>query len=128
MRKRKNKLGPLWFTLIVSLVSLMILCFACAFILMKTENPSENLGIGTIMLFPICGSVCGLAASLYKGENATKECLLASGICSLLMIALGLVFSSGRLSPSVLINSLVFMSSSVIIAYLSRPKQRRRHY
>ena len=128
MRKRKNKLNPLWFSLIVSLISLMILCFICAFILMRSENPSENLGIGTIMLFPICGSVCGLAGSLYKGENATKESLMASSICSLLLIVLGLILSGGRLSPSVLINSLVFILSSVIIAYLSRPKQRRRRY
>jgi hypothetical protein len=94
--------------------------------LLKCENPSGNIGLATLMLFPVCGSITGLASTFYKGKNAIKECLISSGAVSFLLVAIGLIVSKGKISVSILINIAIFTLSSIVVAYISRPKRRRR--
>ncbi len=125
MKKTQKKLNPLLFSLLCCILSLPILAFAGAFIIMRLENPSASLTITALMLFPVCGSLSAVLTTRYKGENAVKEGLIASFSTSILIILLGLIFSHGALSASVLISSCVFILSNLCISYLARPKSRR---
>lgn len=125
MRKTRKKLNPLLFAILTSLTSLLVLSLIAAFVLLQSENPSGNIGIITVMLFPASGAISAVLTTLFKGENAVKEELMASFGTSLLIIALGLIFSKGALSSGVLINAAVFILSSLTVSYLSRPKRRR---
>ena len=124
-KSHQKTLNPLLFSMLISVCSLFILVLVSSLILMRCENPSGNVGIATIMLFPLSGSVCGIATTLYKGENGVKESLIAALIISALLCIIGLVVLKGALSPSVLINCATFILSSAILSYLARPKAKR---
>jgi len=109
-----------------SVVLLLALSLAFAFIAGFTKDPASMSGIFSTLSLLITGAICGFSVSKYKGEGGTLAAALSSLLFVLVLILAALIINGGRLAPATLINYLCHIAVAVLFSFAGR--QRKKSY
>ena len=103
-----------------------VTAFIGAVILSRAENPTEHVGLCSMVVLFITAAASGFATSRYKGEGGVMPAMLASLFFVLVLLMVGLIGGDGKLPLVNVINLIAFMIISALCALLGRRRERKR--
>ncbi len=130
-RRRTAKIKKTPFTAFVfglcfSFISLLIVSLISSLILISTKNPLGNVGITSLISLLAAGILSGFVISRKNGEDGLKSSLLSAIAFVVIMFAVSLIFSKGKIGGAVLMNGLCYILISLPAALFGRKEKRRR--
>ena len=123
--KKKTNLKTVIFGVILNAAAFAIFALFLAFILSGTKNPLGLAGYTSLALLVTCGAVGGFFTSKYKGENGTLPSAISAVIFALIIIFSGLIMS-GSTSGVTIVNTIFYVISAILFAYLAARRKRRK--
>ncbi len=131
-RKTKDGAGKIAFIpyVLISLVVILVLSFAMAFVANLTSNPTANIGIYSLGALLISGAVCGFCISRAKGDGGVLTVLLVSLAVAVFMLVVALIAGGGKLSLGSFMNYGCYIGVAVLFSYFGKKRERRpkRHH
>ena len=133
MKKHKRKelsLGAmLAIGAVASVVSVGVVAFILAVISSLTKNPTSLTGAFSLLTLVLAGAISGFVISRVMGDGASLVGTLSVAIATVVMLAVGLIWTGGLLPLGALLNLCVFLAVGVIASVLGkqRPRKKRRY-
>ena len=130
-RKRtKNQLSParaIFLRQIFSAATLFVLSIIFAVILSVMKNPIGSLKVTSLVALLASGAVSGIAIARRKGDGGVRCAIISAVIFALIIIAVSLIITGGKIGGLQFMNSLCYILVSALFALLpGRKKEKRR--
>lgn len=123
-----GKIGQIALGTLYSLTVMLVLTLAASALSLFGKNPISALGIMTIVTIAASGVITGVSLSRVFKESGTQMTALSSLLLSLIILAVGLILGGGKISLKLPLNVIIYLLSSIISAYLARPREKRRRF
>ncbi len=120
--KSGNGIGGLLISSLIALFSVAVFSFAFALITASAENPSERMGLYSLAALIASGIFSGVLTCRLYG---TCRAMLSALLTVLVMMLIGIIISSGKLSGAAFMNYASFIGTFTVGAYLGRPRDKR---
>ena len=108
----------------ICIIILLICAFIMAIALTGTSNSSAKINVYSLAALIIAAALSGAVNSRLKGEGGVLHAFLTSLSTAVLMLAIGLIISAGRLSCGSFMNYACYIGVSTLTGYLGRKKER----
>ena len=131
MKKRKRArvsrggLGTFAFGILLSLGFLIFFSLIASIILSNAKSPTKNLAAVSLAVFLVCALVSGFINSKRGGENGILYSVITSLAFTLLMLAVSLITTRGKVGGMLFMNYLCYMMASSFAAFLGKRRTRR---
>ena len=130
-RKGSLKIGKMGQILLGALYSLTVIIALAALIsalLLMSENPLSLTGAASIAVVVIGGVITGITLTRVLGSYGVWLSLFSSLLLSACTMIAVLISDGGELNLKLPLNAIIYVSSSVLSAYLARPRAKRRRF
>ena len=131
MKKRKRKELSLTVLMLLgagfALISIVMIAFVLAVIAYFTKDPTSLTGVFSLVALLLAGGVSGFITSKANGEGGALVGILSSVISASLVLAIGLICKSGKLTLGVFLNVIAFICISALFSILGKKRAKRKH-
>lgn len=110
-----------------SITTLFVLSIIFAFILSALKNPLGSMKLASLLALLSCGAISGIVIARRSGEGGVKAALISAVIFSLIILAVALIATGGRVGGVHFMNSVCYILVSGISALLFGHKKAKRH-
>ena len=125
--KNKTARGALVFGIALNVAAFFICTLVSSAIILSTDNPTGNVGMGSMISFFICAAICGFAVSKYKGEGGALPAIASALLFTLVLLAIGLISTKGAIPLATVLNYAAYVIISALCAFFAARKTPRRH-
>lgn len=125
-RASKSGIGAFAFGVLLSLLSLILLSLIAAIFLTGVKSPTKNLGAVSLAVLLISAFISGFVNSKRCGEGGVGYSVITALAFSLIMLAVSLVATRGKVGGMLFMNCLCYMMAAAFAAFLGKKRQRRR--
>ena len=132
-QRRNGKLGNmrtvpfLLLAVFGSLLCIIALSFAISLILYKTSDPARYVALFSSLSLILTGALMGVVIPLIRREGGFAVSSLSALLASIVLIALGMVLSGGKLPLYCAINYAAFIATTSLTSALITKRRTRRH-
>ena len=132
MKKHRgaNKTATLSRTLLfgvgISFTVLLIFTLVFSGLIMATTNPVGNVKTVSLAVLLVSGAVSGFTVSKMKGDRGIFASFVSALIFVVIIIALSLILTKGKVGAVVFMNCLCYLLVSAFSSFFGR-KRARRH-
>ena len=132
MKKHRGAKNPksaprsLLFGVLFSFAALIIISFVSSAFLMMGENPGGSVKGASLTVLLISAAISGFAVSKYKGEGGFGISLISALAAVVIMLAVSLISSGGKISGASLMNYLCYALVAAFTAFLGKRREGRR--
>jgi hypothetical protein len=112
--------------LVITLISML----AVGAVALLTEDPLSFIGKGAIITVVISSSLSGVILSRLSGGAGIGSTMLSGILFISFILIIGLIISGGGIGGGAVFNSLIYLATLLVSAFLSshkRGKRKRKH-
>ena len=125
-RKNKSFSKTVIFGAVINLCSFFIFSFVASLIVSAFKNSLALIGVGALFSLSMTGAFSGFFTSKYKGESGIIYATLCSVASAVIILAVGLIFSDGKLGAPMFFNLMSYIAFSLVFAVISKKKRKYR--
>lgn len=127
-KRTKNHSFPssILFGLLINTVTLVVTILLFALISSYSKDPLRLIKLGSIISLYICAAISSVLIAVFRKENNVLISLVSALSLSIILLCIGLIFSSGSFSLINALNYLVYCLIAFVVAKLCRGFKRKR--